>query len=80
MRVIFRVILGDLRFETSGWFQRPIVLITHIPLARPEHSSCGPLRESGNIHQGTGLGYQNTLSPEASDFLLERLRPSAIFR
>ncbi|KAG1826478.1 Metallo-dependent phosphatase-like protein [Suillus variegatus] len=57
----------------------PIVLFTHIPLARPFDADCGPLRERGTIRQGHGLGYQNTLSNEASQFLLRSLGPSLIF-
>ncbi|KAG0700730.1 Metallo-dependent phosphatase-like protein [Suillus ampliporus] len=57
----------------------PIVLFTHIPLARPLDTDCGPLRERGTIRQGYGFGYQNTLSNEASQFLLGSLRPFLIF-
>ncbi|KAG1855740.1 Metallo-dependent phosphatase-like protein [Suillus subalutaceus] len=56
----------------------PVVLFTHIPLARPLDADCGPLRERGTIRQGHGLGYQNTLSNEASQFLLRLLGPSLI--
>ncbi|KAI0074379.1 Metallo-dependent phosphatase [Panus rudis PR-1116 ss-1] len=57
----------------------PKILLTHIPLARPDGTDCGPLREKGTIRQGTGFGYQNTLSDEASDFVLQTIRPSVIF-
>ncbi|KAJ7680466.1 Metallo-dependent phosphatase-like protein [Mycena polygramma] len=57
----------------------PVVLFTHIPLSRPDGSSCGPGRERGTIRRGAGFGYQNTLSKPASDFLLQSLRPSVIF-
>ncbi|KAI0356201.1 Metallo-dependent phosphatase [Trametes cingulata] len=57
---------------------RPI-LFTHVPLSRPEGSSCGPLRERGTIRQGRGLGYQNLLTPQASQFLLQSIRPSIVF-
>lgn len=56
------------------------MLFSHIPLSRPSHTSCGPLREKGTIHHGAGLGYQNTLSDEASRFLLQNVRPFIIFR
>lgn len=56
----------------------PTVLFTHIPLARPLGADCGLLRERGTIRQGYGLGYQNTLSNEASQFLLRLLGPSLI--
>ncbi|KAJ7163630.1 Metallo-dependent phosphatase-like protein [Mycena crocata] len=59
--------------------QNPVVLFTHIPLSRPDGSSCGPHRERGTIRQGTGFGYQNTIGRSASDFLLKNLKPSIVF-
>ncbi|KAF9232270.1 hypothetical protein BU15DRAFT_81423 [Melanogaster broomeanus] len=56
----------------------PVVLFTHIPLARPLDAPCGPLREKGSIRQGYGVGYQNTLTDGATKFLLETLKPSLI--
>ncbi|KIM92101.1 hypothetical protein PILCRDRAFT_810120 [Piloderma croceum F 1598] len=58
---------------------KPTVLFTHIPLSRPDGTDCGPLREKGTITRGAGHGYQNTLNEEASNFLLQNLRPSIIF-
>ena len=55
------------------------MLISHIPLAR-ENQECGPLREKGTIRPGRGLGYENTLGRDATDFLLDQLKPSAVFR
>lgn len=57
----------------------PKILISHIPLARPEASKCGPLRERGRILKGAGPGYQNLLGSETSRFLLDILRPSVVF-
>jgi hypothetical protein len=59
---------------------KPTVLFTHIPLSRPDGTDCGPLREKGTITRGAGHGYQNTLNEEASNFLLQNLKPSIIFR
>ncbi|TXT08735.1 hypothetical protein VHUM_02863 [Vanrija humicola] len=55
------------------------ILISHVPLARPDTVSCGPLREYGTIQKGVGLGYQNLLGGETSEFLLEALRPTIVF-
>lgn len=55
-----------------------IVMFTHIPLHRPDGSSCGPLRESGTIRRGSGFGYQNTLSESATRFLLDHVQPMLI--
>lgn len=57
----------------------PKILISHIPLARPEASSCGPLRERGRILKGAGIGYQNLLGSETTRFLLDVVRPSVVF-
>ncbi|KII92954.1 hypothetical protein PLICRDRAFT_103385 [Plicaturopsis crispa FD-325 SS-3] len=57
----------------------PVILFSHIPLARPKDSSCGSLRERGSINRGYGFGYQNTLGVETSQFLLETTRPLLIF-
>lgn len=56
------------------------ILLTHIPLYRPPGSDCGPNRERGTIRAGRGIGYQNTLSPEMSEFLIDRVRPILVFR
>lgn len=56
------------------------ILLTHIPLHRPLGSDCGPTRERGTIRAGKGIGYQNTLSPEMSEFLAERIHPVLVFR
>ncbi|KAJ7594335.1 hypothetical protein C8J56DRAFT_926496 [Mycena floridula] len=57
----------------------PLILLTHIPLSRPDSASCGPLREKGSIRRGVGHGYQNTLGKQTTAFLLDALRPAAIF-
>jgi hypothetical protein len=60
--------------------ERPLILLSHIPLSRPDTVSCGPLREKGAIRRGVGHGYQNTLGKQTTVFLLHTLQPSAIFR
>ncbi|KAJ4483269.1 Metallo-dependent phosphatase-like protein [Lentinula aciculospora] len=65
--------------ENSTGNTEPTILLSHIPLSRPEGSNCGPLRERGTIRRGVGLGYQNTLGKDSSTFLLEHLRPTLIF-
>ena len=70
--------LKSLDYESS--WTRPVILLTHIPLSRPDTASCGPLRERGNIRRSVGHGYQTTLGKQTSAFLLDALRPSVIFR
>ncbi|EGO25593.1 hypothetical protein SERLADRAFT_437324 [Serpula lacrymans var. lacrymans S7.9] len=75
------VIDGPLEFVKrykSEEHNSPVILFSHIPLARPPNTNCGPLREKGTIRQGTGLGYQNTLTEPATNYLLKSLRPTLI--
>ncbi|KAG6873416.1 hypothetical protein C0995_015841 [Termitomyces sp. Mi166 len=58
---------------------RPLILLSHIPLARPDSASCGPLREKGTIRRGVGHGYQNTLGKQTTAFLLQSLQPAAVY-
>ena len=59
----------------------PVVLLSHIPLHRPESWKCGPLRERGvSIQRGAGPGWQTTLEKHTTRFLLQTLDPVAIFR
>jgi hypothetical protein len=58
----------------------PLILLSHIPLSRPDTATCGPLRERGTIRQGVGHGYQNTLGKQTTAFLIKSLKPSAVFR
>ncbi|XXG81528.1 hypothetical protein AAC387_Pa09g2140 [Persea americana] len=60
----------------------PRVLLTHIPLYRPDGTPCGKYRSSPIISQRVsrsqadqGITYQNYLSDEASKRLLELLKP-----
>ncbi|KAL1735503.1 Metallo-dependent phosphatase-like protein [Schizophyllum commune] len=57
----------------------PRILLTHIPLHRPPKSGCGPLRERGTIRAGHGGGYENTISRDASQMLLEAIKPTYVF-
>jgi len=58
----------------------PRILLTHIPLFRPEGTSCGPLRESKvPIHVAKGYQYQNVLWPDLSKRVVDIVRPLAVF-
>ncbi|XP_031479190.1 uncharacterized protein C630.12 [Nymphaea colorata] len=61
------------------------VLLTHIPLYRPDGTPCGKHRSSPIINQritfaeaGRGLKYQNYLSETASTYLLDLLKPNLV--
>ncbi|KAJ7497439.1 hypothetical protein FB451DRAFT_1017458 [Mycena latifolia] len=71
---------GSVEFVKSATIAgRPTFLLSHIPLARPDTATCGPLREKGSIRRGVGHGYQNTLGKQTTSFLLQTLRPSVVF-
>ncbi|KAG9441710.1 hypothetical protein H6P81_017564 [Aristolochia fimbriata] len=58
------------------------ILLTHIPLFRPDNTACGPYRASPIINQriswdraGQGIMYQNYLSEETSKRLVDSIKP-----
>ncbi|KAJ6809495.1 uncharacterized protein M6B38_161725 [Iris pallida] len=60
----------------------PRVLLTHIPLYRPDDTPCGPYRSSSVINQRIAyavpdqeIKYQNYLTNETSSQLLDLIRP-----
>ncbi|CAL4931420.1 unnamed protein product [Urochloa decumbens] len=67
---------------SPGNASHPKVLLTHIPLYRPDNTPCGPHRSSPIINQRVsyaaldqGITYQNYLTKETSDLLLSLLKP-----
>ncbi|PAN49282.1 hypothetical protein PAHAL_9G438700 [Panicum hallii] len=67
---------------SPGNTSNPKVLLTHIPLYRPDNTPCGPHRSSPVINQRVsyaafdqGITYQNYLTKETSDLLLSLLQP-----
>lgn len=63
----------------------PRVLLTHIPLYRPDWTTCGPYRYSPVINQRVfraihdqEIVYQNYITEEKSKYLLDLLRPVLI--
>ncbi|KAF8893996.1 Metallo-dependent phosphatase-like protein [Infundibulicybe gibba] len=71
--------IGFIRTMAKKNHTEPRVLFSHIPLFRPDGSYCGPLRESGTIRPGVGIGYQNTLGKSTTTFLLQQLQPDVAF-
>ncbi|KAJ7076352.1 hypothetical protein B0H15DRAFT_925189 [Mycena belliarum] len=71
---------GSVEFvKSASTAGQPVILLSHIPLARPDTAACGPLREKGSIRRGVGHGYQNTLGKQTTSFLLQTIRPSVVF-
>ena len=57
----------------------PRILLTHVPLYRPENTRCGPLRESSrDILLQKGYQYQNALTPDLSNEILRKVRPKLV--
>lgn len=60
--------------------QQPTVLLTHVPLFRDPHLSCGAKRESKeNLPYVKGYQYQTMVSPEITDTILTTIQPVAVF-
>lgn len=59
----------------------PRVLMTHVPLYRSADVSCGPNRQKLNtiIPDGAGYQYQNLISKELSQYILDIVKPIAVF-
>ncbi|XP_058743802.1 uncharacterized protein C630.12 [Vicia villosa] len=66
---------------------RPRVLLTHIPLYRPDDTDCGPDRSSPIINQRINIAwydksnniiYQNYVSEKSSKHLLDTIKPKFI--
>ncbi|EPY53484.1 ER lipid phosphatase [Schizosaccharomyces cryophilus OY26] len=58
----------------------PRILFGHVPLYRPDETSCGKLREKKDtISFGYGYQYQNVLSKELSSEILKDTEPIAAF-
>ncbi|KAF6174917.1 hypothetical protein GIB67_026405 [Kingdonia uniflora] len=71
---------------SSGYLLSPRVLLTHIPLYRPDWTYCGLERSSPIINQrisfgfnNEGVTYQNYLTKETTSLLLELIRPVVVF-
>lgn len=60
--------------------RKPRLLLTHIPLFRPEGTRCGPGRESArSLRQGQGQDYQNEMDETTSKWLMDRIKPSIVY-
>ncbi|KAL8276775.1 hypothetical protein RQP46_010831 [Phenoliferia psychrophenolica] len=58
----------------------PRILLTHIPLYRPDGTPCGNDREHARpIYEGEGKNYRNELDKATSDWLLRSLKPTLVY-
>ncbi|KAI8073934.1 Metallo-dependent phosphatase-like protein [Gongronella butleri] len=57
------------------------MLVSHVPLHRPELTDCGPFRKQSraSIYQHFGYQYQNLLDASLSSTLLNRVQPNLVF-
>ncbi|ORZ17179.1 Metallo-dependent phosphatase-like protein [Absidia repens] len=57
------------------------VLLSHVPLYRPEQTSCGPLRVQSRpfIYQRYGYQYQNMMNADVSHAILQSIQPDLVF-
>lgn len=57
----------------------PLILLTHIPLYRPESSSCGPMNEGNPLLYRQGYQYITMVEPSLSLEILNSLKPKYVF-
>ncbi|KAI9326848.1 Metallo-dependent phosphatase-like protein [Obelidium mucronatum] len=62
-------------FSTTDSGNYPRILLTHVPLFRPDNSPCGPLRNRPPIRQGRGYQYQNLIVEPLSEHILANIKP-----
>ncbi|KAI8378519.1 Metallo-dependent phosphatase-like protein [Blakeslea trispora] len=58
------------------------LLFTHVPLYRTSNQTCGPYRKQSRLNwivDRQGYQYQNLISKELSDIVLDKVKPVAIF-
>lgn len=58
--------------EKARTIKLPKILMTHMPLYRPDYQTCGPYRQSGSH-------IDRTLSQELTDTILNTVQPIAVF-
>ncbi|KAI9350016.1 Metallo-dependent phosphatase-like protein, partial [Zopfochytrium polystomum] len=63
------------RFLAEDSSKNPRILLTHVPLYRPDLSDCGPLRNRPLIQQYAGYQYQNLITEPISTLLLDKIKP-----
>ncbi|EMR10435.1 hypothetical protein PNEG_01151 [Pneumocystis murina B123] len=71
-------LLDDLKNTYDKDFPR--ILLSHVPLFRPANTPCGPNREKNtSIKLERGYQYQNVILSSISTYVLEIVRPIAVF-
>lgn len=60
---------------------KPRILMSHVPLYRSSFQTCGPYRKQSRpiIREGAGYQYQNLMTKELSDRILNTIQPIAVF-
>lgn len=59
---------------------KPRILMTHVPLFRPPQKTCGSQRQSGShIADRAGYQYQNLVTEKLTTFILDKVKPIAVF-
>ncbi|CEP07074.1 hypothetical protein [Parasitella parasitica] len=73
--------LESLGANTSIPAAKPRILMTHVPLFRAPHQTCGPHRQSTSktIADNAGYQYQNLVTEELTRLILNKVDPVAVF-
>ncbi|GES79079.1 metallo-dependent phosphatase [Rhizophagus clarus] len=70
-------LMQRLKNDTTNSYPR--ILLTHVPLYRPQNTNCGPLRQKSQpINQGAGHQYQNLIVESLSNEIIDNIKPSLI--
>lgn len=65
--------------QTLNASSQPTILMTHVPLWRPDNSPCGGKRVQPNLVDRIGISYTNMLPKNLTELLLEQLKPIHVF-
>ncbi|KAJ2855785.1 hypothetical protein J3B02_001983 [Coemansia erecta] len=69
------------RIAKNASDQRPRLLFTHVPMWRPSKTYCGVERQSKEKYllERTGYQFRDQLFQNTTSYLLEKIRPNAVF-
>ncbi|KAJ3356823.1 hypothetical protein HDU83_009635 [Entophlyctis luteolus] len=65
--------LNEFVADESNVFPR--ILLSHVPLYRPDNSPCGSIRNKPLIKQGSGYQYQNLIVEPLANHILSNIKP-----
>ncbi|KAI8823893.1 Metallo-dependent phosphatase-like protein [Chytriomyces cf. hyalinus JEL632] len=64
-----------LNFLENDDAKSPRILLSHVPLYRPDAANCGPLRNNPPLKQAYGYQYQNLINQPLTTYILKNTKP-----